>query len=239
MVARLVRQVLASPLVSRVAVTLNIPESSVLPDDCRISIVENSEPRGFGTNHNAAFRYCNERYFCPLNPDIELKGDPFPILVDALEAFSASVVAPLVLSPSGEVEDNLRFFPTLGSLAVKALKGEEGRYALGEHEVIYPEWVAGMFMLFRSKDYASLCGFDERFYLYYEDVDICARAWQLGLKVLACPEVAVVHDARRASRRSVRHLRWHLASMARYLWMYRGRLPKVKDKVESTRGRVI
>jgi len=115
----------------------------------------------------------------------------------------------------------------LRSLATKALGRGDGRYMVqaGEPD-FHPEWVAGMFMLFHSEDFARLKGFDERFFLYYEDVDICVRAWRDGLKVAACPRVSVVHDARRDSRRSLPHLRWHLASMARYFWKHWGRLPE-------------
>ena len=68
-------------------------------------------------------------------------------------------------------------------------------------------------MLFRSLDFRRLGGFDEGFYLYYEGVDICLRAWKRGMKVAACTDVDVIHDARRRSRRNLRHLRAHLASL--------------------------
>ena len=75
-----------------------------------------------------------------------------------------------------------------------------------------PDWVAGMFMLFRKDVYAELAGFDERYFLYYEDVDLCWRLRKRGLDVRLVPTVSATHDARRQSRRSVRHLRWHSAA---------------------------
>jgi hypothetical protein len=96
--------------------------------------------------------------------------------------------------------------------------------------VFYPEWVAGMFMMFRNSAYKKLNGFDEHFFLYYEDVDICVRAWKVGLKVLACPSVSVVHDARRESRRNIRYLWWHLTSMIRYFVKHWGRLPYLPNR---------
>ena len=84
-------------------------------------------------------------------------------------------------------------------------------------------------MLFRSEAFAELKGFDEKFFLYYEDVDVCIRAWNRGLRVLACPRVSVIHDARRDSRRSLRHLRWHVASMRRFFWKHWARLPKLPE----------
>ena len=89
------------------------------------------------------------------------------------------------------------------------------------------EWVGGMFMLFSSSAYAQIAGFDERYFMYVEDVDVCTRLWNAGLKVMACPCAVVIHEARRASRRSWGHLRWHITSLLRYFSRYLGRLPPV------------
>jgi len=227
MVENLLRAILACPEVTQVIITRNIAEPLEIPLDERIDMIENKVPKGFGANHNEAFALCRQPYFCPLNPDIVLLANPFPELLKGLARTGAALIAPLVVSPFGGVEDSMRHFPTLRSLATKALGRGDGRYMVqaGEPD-FHPEWVAGMFMLFHSEDFARLKGFDERFFLYYEDVDICVRAWRDGLKVAACPRVSVVHDARRDSRRSLPHLRWHLASMARYFWKHWGRLPE-------------
>jgi N-acetylglucosaminyl-diphospho-decaprenol L-rhamnosyltransferase len=230
MVGRLVGQLLAFPEVAQIILTLNVPESVALPDDARVTVIGNAEPKGFGANHNAAFAACTQTFFCPLNPDIEFDRNPFPVLSAALGDDRVALVAPLVRSPDGKIEDSMRRFPTPGSLLMKALGGSDGRYLVRQDQADFaPEWVAGMFMLFRSRDFHDLGGFDEHFFLYYEDVDICARVWQKGMKVLACPRGCVIHDAQRDSRRSLRHLRWHLMSMARFLWKHRGRLPRVPE----------
>jgi N-acetylglucosaminyl-diphospho-decaprenol L-rhamnosyltransferase len=230
MVGRLVGQLLAFPEVAQIILTLNVPESVALPDDARVTVIGNAEPKGFGANHNAAFGVCTQTFFCPLNPDIEFDRNPFPVLSAALGDDRVALVAPLVRSPDGKIEDSMRRFPTPGSLLLKALGGSDGRYPVRQDQADFaPEWVAGMFMLFRSRDFHDLGGFDEHFFLYYEDVDICARVWQKGMKVLACPRGCVIHDAQRESRRSPRHLRWHLTSMARFLWKHRGRLPRVPE----------
>ncbi len=227
---RLVGELLAFPEVSQIILTLNVPESVALPDDARVTLIVNAQPKGFGANHNAAFACCTQTFFCPLNPDIEFDRNPFPALSAALGDKRVALVAPLVRSPDGNIEDSMRHFPTPGSLLMKALGGSDGRYVVREGEANFsPEWVAGMFMLFRSRDFHDLGGFDERFFLYYEDVDICVRVWRKGMRILACPKAGVIHDARRDSRRSLRHLRWHLGSMARFLWKHRGRLPTVVD----------
>ncbi len=229
MVERLVASLLGCAEVSQILVTRNIPESLELVPSDAVTILDNPVPRGFGANHNAAFKLCNQPLYCPMNPDIELVGNPFPELVATMDSANAAIVAPLVRSPNGVLEDSIRHFPTFFSLARKLMGGPDGRYEVtdGQPE-LHPEWVGGMFMLIRSRDFARLDGFDEGFFLYYEDVDICVRAWKQGMKVAVCPQVSVTHDARRDSRRSARHLGWHLASMARYFWKHWGRLPKVE-----------
>lgn len=232
MVRHLLDQVLACPEVSRVIVTYNIPEpATVLPDD-RVEIVTNSVPKGFGANHNAAFLRSRESFWCVLNPDIELEGNPFAALLESLKSDSVGLAAPLIKNPAGQIEDSVRHFPTFTSLALKACGKDLSRYELAVGAPrLFPEWVAGMFMLFRRESFAAANGFDEGYFLYYEDVDICVRIWQAGFKIVALPSVWAIHDARRASRVNWDHKRWHMRSMARYFIKYFLRLPRV-DKAD-------
>lgn len=230
MVEKLIRALLDCPEVRQVILTRNVPEILDIATDARIVSIDNPAPKGFGANHNAAFALCDQPFFCPVNPDIELPANPFPELVKSASVSGAAIVAPLVIAPDGTVEDSMRHFPTLRSLTAKALGLGGGRYVVRDGQPDFaPEWVAGMFMLFRSEAFAELKGFDEKFFLYYEDVDVCIRAWNRGLRVLACPRVSVIHDARRDSRRSLRHLRWHVASMGRFFWKHWARLPKLPE----------
>ena len=224
MVARLVEQVLACPQVGQVIVTYNVPEVLLVPSGERVEIIVNRSAKGFGANHNAAFQRIRQPYWCVLNPDIELVGNPFQVLLEALRNEAVALVAPLIISPEGAVEDSIRYFPTLVSLTSKFFGKDSSRYEVAAGCPNFsPQWVAGMFMLFSARAFAVLKGFDERYFLYYEDVDICWRAWQAGLRVVACPAVSAIHDAQRASRVSWKHRRWHLASMLRFLLKSAGR----------------
>lgn len=203
-----------------VILTLNIPESTAIGDvelPFPVKLIRNASPRGFGANHNAAFKESKGPYFCVLNPDIRIDADPFPRLIDELASPRIGVVAPKIMSPAGNIEDSARHFPTVGFLARKLFGLTTGLdYRIGQ-TVLSPDWVAGMFMLFRAPVFEELQGFDERYFLYYEDVDLCQRLRKRGYEVRLVPSVIAVHDARRESRRSLRHLRWHLASMIRFL----------------------
>jgi N-acetylglucosaminyl-diphospho-decaprenol L-rhamnosyltransferase len=74
-----------------------------------------------------------------------------------------------------------------------------------------------MFMLFRSLAFKSVGGFDEAYFLYYEDVDLCRRLAAAGGSVIYDPRTTVVHDARRASRRNPALAARHFRSALRFL----------------------
>lgn len=185
-----------------------------------LRIVENAVPKGFAANQNAAFDLSRGGFFCPLNPDIRIEQDPFPELLKCLRHRSVGVAAPLIRNPAGMIEDSARRFPTPASILRKALlRRAEVDYPIGD-ETIYPDWVAGMFMIFPHEVFAELGGFDERYFLYYEDVNLCARLILSGKRVALCPSASAIHDARRQSLRSLRYMRWHLSSMTRYFFFW-------------------
>lgn len=230
--ASLIEQLLLEPLVGQLLVTFNVPETLNLPEHERLLVISNTRPKGFGANHNTAFEHCHLPYFCVLNPDVVINDRSLPELVSCIEQDRAGVVGPLVTNTHGQQEDSWRHFPTVTSLLLKCLGHDRSVIGMPratsavKHAQDKPaddvasltvDWVAGMCMLFQSDGYAAVNGFDERFFLYYEDVDICARLWDAGHAVVACPQATIIHHAQRASHRHWRYTRWHLASMCRYL----------------------
>jgi N-acetylglucosaminyl-diphospho-decaprenol L-rhamnosyltransferase len=210
----------ATPL--RVLLTLNLPEEidGVSPANTypfEIEIIRNVTPKGFGANHNAALKRVSTELFCVMNPDIRLPSDPFPALIEILTNRNIAVVAPGVTDIHRNTEDHARDYPTAFTLATKIL-GRKPHVSPSIGEIaFFPDWVAGMFMLFRSDYLRSVGGFDERYFLYYEDVDLCFRLRERGFEIAVCPASTVIHDARRESRRNLRYALWHLRSAVRFL----------------------
>ncbi len=181
-----------------------------------VKIMRNGRMQGFSSNHNYAFKVARGDYFCVVNPDIRFDVSPFLTLLKYFDDPHVGVVAPLVLGPSGEIEDSTRMFPTPKKILKKAFARTQDRdYPLGQTHSD-PDWVGGMFMLFRRAVFEQLDGFDERYYLYYEDVDICARLKLASYRAVLCPTSPIVHHAQRNSHRSMKYLRWHLGSMLRF-----------------------
>lgn len=216
MVADLTKDLLGCPEVTKIVVTQNVPEDEHYPADARIEVIRNRIVRGYGANQNAALLDAATPFLCVLNPDIRLTGNPFPPLLEAFRDGRIAASAPVIARPDGEREDSARKFPTALSLVGKALGLGDGTY--GEDAgALNPDWLAGMFLLLRSSAFREVGGFDEKYFLYYEDVDLCWRLRRRGHELRQVMNVNAVHDARRASRRDWQHARWHIASMARFL----------------------
>lgn len=203
-----------------VLLTVNVPEEvpfSASDFGFPVEFIRNGSPKGFGANHNAAFRSARGSHFCVLNPDVRLTVDPFPPLLNALADPSLGVAGPLVRSEAGQIEASSRRYPTPLYILKKAVLGAPATpdYPIGDAPVS-PDWIGGMFMLFRAETYREIGGFDERYFLYYEDVDICARLRHRGYDIRLIPAAAVVHAARRDSHRQARYLGWHVRSMLRF-----------------------
>lgn len=199
--------------------TLNLDEALLFSLDdyfFPIKIIRNASPLGFGANHNQAFKHASGQYFCVMNPDIRLNRNPFQQLLACLTKTFAGVVAPVVLGVEGGVEDSARRFPSPLKILCKVFGRCRGPdYAIGDVP-IFPDWVGGMCMVFPSTVFKNIGGFDQRYFLYYEDVDLCGRLMLSGYKAVVCPQASVVHHAQRSSHRSLKYLRWHLASMTRF-----------------------
>lgn len=208
-----------------VLLTLNIPEPEPqiqdYPNLC-LTLIRNKKPQGFGANHNMAFHSCTTRWFAILNPDLRLPANPFPTLIVCAQKLPvAGVVAPKIINSAGAEEDHVR--PNLSPASL-------WRRFLGQREpvdtsvpAIRPRpfyWLAGMFMLFDADAYREVGGFDERYFLYCEDYDICARLFDAGYGVHLVPEVFAIHDAQRDSHGSLKHLRWHISSLVK-VWCTR------------------
>jgi hypothetical protein len=199
-----------------VEITLNVDEDySINPEFYPFSVAmhRNAQPKGFGANHNAAFHRVRGGYFCVLNPDVRLTSDPFVLISRLGEGIG--IVAPQVLSLTGNIQPTARHLPTPWRIAGRLLGIPPKDYDMASG-VVRPDWVGGMFMLFTHAAYKAVNGFDERFFMYYEDVDLCARLRLLGYAVQVDPAVTVIHDGAYASHRNWRHFRWHVTSMARF-----------------------
>ncbi len=209
-------------MVDKVLLTINIPEADAIARArwrFPVERIVNSVRRGFGANHNQAFKQCATRWFLVLNPDIRFDSDVLTPLVSQAAA-NSGLLAPRILEPGKQAPEQHRAIITPLEIVLRKRPG----YAVPAE----PAWIPGLFMLLRSEAYTRVGGFDERFFMYGEDFDICARLALAGWRLQIVEGLQALHDARRASHRSQRHLYWHLTSLLKLwssaaFWRYRQR----------------
>lgn len=198
---------------ARVVLTHNVPESAPRAPQGGwpfvLEITRNAAPQGFGANHNHALRHATEPFVCVLNPDVQLLPgeDVFAALLKAVEQPGVGCAYPQQLDGSGQVQDSERELPSPVALwRRRVLRQRESRV----------DWVNAACLVLPTQTWAALGGFDEAYFMYCEDVDLCLRLRLAGLALVRAP-AQVVHAGQRASHRRWLHLQWHVRSLVR-LW---------------------
>jgi len=194
-----------------------------------------SENRGFAAGCNAGWRAGSSPHVLFLNPDARIDPEAVGVLVDVLEREpAAAIAAPLVLEPGGELDFSQRRFPRLRSTYAHALflhrlfpraawASELVRDPAAYERPGSPEWVSGACLLVRRTVLEELDGWDEGFFMYCEDKDLCRRARDAGHDVRFEPAATVRHEGgRSAPRPSLAHVL--AASRVRYARKHHGRV---------------
>ncbi|MBU1148901.1 glycosyltransferase family 2 protein [Patescibacteria group bacterium] len=176
-----------------------------------VKLIENPYNTGYAAGNNVAIRQAQGKYVMILNPDITILNQSIMELYHFMEKNpKAGLIGPKLINPDGSTQMSCRRFPTiktiiyrrtpLGKLpgAQKLLK----RFLMidWEHrDAKQVDWLLGA-CLFTKREAINKVGLlDERFFLYFEDVDWCRRFWQAGYKVYYLPQAEMVHYHRRLS----------------------------------------
>jgi hypothetical protein len=210
--------------------------------------------RGLAVANNTGLRAAGGRYILFLNPDINMVPDVIDELAHYLDDHpDVGVVAPKLLNPDGSVQVSCYSFPSmivpvlrrspLGRLP--AARRVLRRYLMMDFDHLSTapvEWLLGACLMVRRSALEDVGPMDERFFLYFEDVDWCRRFWAAGWKVIYLPTVSLVHYHQRMSAENpglegIFHplTRIHIVSAIKYFWKYRGqRVPSITSISSST-----
>ena len=204
------------------------------PEACRqistqCTYFQNLRRNGFGANHNRNFeaaQIADEDWFVICNPDILTSAQNINELVIRAEADGERIVAPYLFNEhTQQFDHNVRRRPTFFNLTQAFLKlGGRSRYTDEElREMRYPDWCSGAFMAIKAGVFRELCGFDESYYMYMEDADLCTRSARTGIKIRFYGDIRMVHNAARDSGNILsRSFAQHLTSTLRYFLKHRG-----------------
>ena len=189
--------------------------------DLQIIIIYNNTPKGFGANHNKAINRAIGEFYFIINPDVRIENNIFEKISEFLGDKKIGCCAPLVHDSFGNIQDSNRSYPTVTNLTKRWFLRKKINDYLGiTKPVIYVDWTAGMFMGFHRDNWKKINGFDESYFMYGEDVDICFRLNKSSMQVAVLPMLSIVHDGRRESRKNLRFLFWHISSLCRFWKKY-------------------
>lgn len=202
----------------------NVPDAKRLISEEEVAtFVQNLRTAGFGANHNRNFELAAPEdgdWFIICNPDIAADAALVAQLLDLAEKDGACIAAPALWNnKTNRFDDNVRPFPTIASLCLSfAGVAAPSRYSEDDRAgLTNPDWASGAFVAFRAAMFRQLQGFDERYFMYMEDVDICRRARDHGCLVSFYPEVQLIHNAARHNRRIFsQNFKYHLTSVIKY-----------------------
>lgn len=184
-----------------------------------VTLVENKLNLGFGKANNIGLQSAKGRYICFVNSDIEMVDGCLQILTQYMDDnHSVGISGPQILYPDLSIQDSCRKFPSLWRSFCTAFKLDRifPTYALlsGEHmfyfshaEEIKPDYLAGCLLMVRKTALDEVGAFDERFFIYAEEVDLAKRFWDSGWELAFVPQAkAVHHHAGSSSRDPLRFL---------------------------------
>ena len=171
---------------------------------------------GFGASHNFAFANVGRdtRFHFIANPDVQFNKGDLATLVKYMESHhDVGLVVPRVTYPDGTLQFNRTLLPTPANMVIRRFF-ENSRIGkklietfqlrcLRDNDVVEIPAATGCFMLVRSKIFQEIGGFDERFFLYFEDFDLTRRIAKLA-KTMYCPMVTIVHEHARGAHKSNR-----------------------------------
>ena len=171
-----------------------------------VNIISNSENVGFGKAVNQASKIATNEYIMVLNPDTIIEESTISTLVDYLDKKNhVGMVGPKILNADGTLQLACkRSFPTI-KVALPKLLGLDrifpnSRWA-GKYNLTYldPEKVhkvdaiSGSCMLIKSKIFKAINGFDENFFMFGEDLDLCKRVWEENYEIHYLPKTKIIH----------------------------------------------
>lgn len=186
--------------------------ASLVQEFPAIKIVENSENSGFGAGNNLGAKTARGTVLGFLNPDLVWKEALLAQVQKVfLEDAGLGIAGPSLLTEAGEPELwSGGPEPTLSQILKNNLLGFRRSPAWGApgKEKWKGNWISGAALFVRHSLFRNLGGFDERFFLYFEDVDLCRRARMSGFRVRRLSRVSVFHKSGK-SHASLREQKKH------------------------------
>lgn len=213
--------------IEKVLIVIDNSPSNNLKEFCEsfdnLKYIFTGENLGFGKGHNLALNYLPNKsdIHMIINPDIYFDADEISnYLKWFYEQKNISLSTPKVCYPDGTNQNIVRNIPTIFSLIKRKLKLNMDEIIIEDNTIQDIPFAHGCFMIFKTDVFLQLKGFDERFFMYMEDIDIFIRAKDFG-KTVINTNFKVFHEHRKGSSVSLKLFLIHLNSTFKFFSKYK------------------
>ncbi len=213
------------------------PPTLASDDTVRIVRIPVTRRIGFGTACNIGAKEARGRYLVFLNPDVVVDSDAIGQMYRGLSSHPrAGIAVGRLTGPDGVFQITCRRFPTPtnllfshGSILYRLSKARRGDYMLPDYgDITEVDWGAAAMMMISREWFEKLSGFDENFFMYLEDTDLCYRLQREGGAVVYVPDARGVHLWGYSTRRyRFRRILWHHRSLWRYFVKHHRSFPRL------------
>lgn len=202
-----------------------------------IHILETTANLGYGRANNLGAKSAKGEFILIINPDTTLESDALERMLTFLRAHpDIGILGPQLVLPNGNIRDSFRTFPTLADIFIKRTflrflfrkrMSEYLQWHEDPQKTRDVDWVVGACLLLRRDFFHELGGFDPRFFLFFEDTDLCRRCSLAGKRVVYFPEAKAKDGEHRLSSGGLftiftkKTVRLHLRSAVKYFWKWR------------------
>ena len=189
-----------------------------------IVAIQNPYNRGFGNGHNTVIPNLDSEFHVVVNPDIIVDRDAISELCRYLESHGdIGMITPMILYPDGRDQQLPKRDPTVLSLVGRHIFKKRLRPIVDHYQMLDTdlgqvcdvEFATGCFFVIRTELFRLLGGFDERWFMYYEDMDLTRRA-RSHMRVVYYPDTSVYHAWSRSSSHSFKYFVILVRGMFRY-----------------------
>ena len=182
-----------------------------------------NENLGFGKGHNSVLGRLDSKYHAIVNPDIILNEDAFSKLIEFMEEGEYGMCVPRITDEEGNLLAVYRRELTVFDMFIRmflkvGFKKRRAYHTMQDMDYSLPfevPFAQGSFLVIRTELFKEINGFDERFFLYMEDADLCKRVNEKS-KLMYCPYTSVVHKWEKGSHKSLKLFLLHVKSMLLY-----------------------
>lgn len=193
----------------------------------QVYVIESKDNLGFGKGHNRIVKQVESDYHMVVNPDIVFTENSVKKLYEFLEKFSnVGQITPRILNEDGTEQFLPKKDPTFKYVVLSkfpVFKHYRTDYTRANEEFKRPTRIlssTGCLFMIRTALFKRIGGFDERFFMYFEDADLSRRVRRTA-DIVFYPNVYVFHGWKRDNTRSLRGIRIFLTSMAKYFWKWK------------------